>query len=85
MYKVEYTTNNIVAFSQALGAVGGITLGWVMTRSPLGGLLGGVLGLAAGTVIGVVIEPVVKSNKKTSTTTKYYRRSQDFLVSQLTH
>lgn len=44
MYKVEFITNNPRAAIQALGALGGLAVGWLLLRSPVGGLLGLVAG-----------------------------------------
>ena len=85
MYSLRYETNNVTAFIQAVGAVGGITVGWALTRSPLGGLIGGVLGLAAGTIIGAAIESIIESTRESSSATIYHRRSQGSLILQPTY
>ena len=51
MYKLEYVTNNKLAFTQVTGATAGITIGWILTRSLRGGLIGGILGLAIATIV----------------------------------
>ena len=44
MYRVGLETNDPKIALQAIGALGGLAIGWLLLRSPVGGLLGLVAG-----------------------------------------
>ncbi len=51
VYRLEYITNNPKAAAQVGGAMIGVTLGWLIMRSPAGGLIGGIIGLTLATLL----------------------------------
>ena len=69
IYKVKYITNNPRAALQASGAVLGITLGWLTTKSIIGGMIGGMLGLLFTTLTLEVMEAIASAQISSITST----------------